>query len=186
MHKPHVPCSLALIVSIVITATSCFAAGDKPIELTQLPRAVQRTVKEQLAGGSIAKIHKRKSRGRVVFGVECAKGEKKWQVEVAPDGKLLLRADETALSDTPAAVQKTIRENAGKGKIESIESVAEAGQQSYEAAVVVDGQARTLIVAADGKLLDIEMGEEPARPPRSNDVGSETPPGGEHQHGYGR
>jgi len=84
------------------------------------------------------------------------KGEKKWQIEVAPDGKLLLRAEEMNLTNLSVVVQKTIQQSATNGKIESIANVTEDGQSYYEAAVTFNGQEKTFIVGADGKLIDTQ------------------------------
>ena len=172
-----VPGLVALILALGL-ATSSHAKSDEISDVSKLPRAVQKTVKEQVADGKILKIQKETVDRRIAYGAECAKGEKKWQIEVAPDGKLLLRAEEMKLTDLPAAAQKTVRERATNGKIESIANVTENGQSYYEAAVTFNGQEKTFIVGVDGKLLDTQIPDNQARLPEVQDPRNGEPKGG--------
>jgi uncharacterized membrane protein YkoI len=169
----------ALIVALGL-ATSSRAKSDEVADISKFPKAVQKTVKEQVADGKIVKMRKENAEGRIAYGVECAKGEKKWQIEVAPDGKLLLRAEEMALTNLSAAAQKTIQQSAANGRIESIANVTEDGQSYYEAAVTFNGQEKTFIVGVDGKLIDTQIPENQARLPetRSEDPRNGEPKGG--------
>jgi uncharacterized membrane protein YkoI len=156
---------LATLVLVLGLATSSRARSDEIFDVSKLPKAVQKTVKEQVADGKVLKMRKETVDRRVAYGVVCAKGEKKWQIEVAPDGKLLLRAEEMALTNLSAAVQKTIQLSATNGKVESIANVTEDGQSYYEAAVTFNGQEKTFIVGADGKLIDTQIPENQVRLP---------------------
>lgn len=62
------------------------------------------------------------------------------------------------LEDCPAAVQKTIKDNAGDGKIIEIEKeTGKDGKVTYEAEVKkTNGKVIDIEVAADGTLIDIE------------------------------
>jgi uncharacterized membrane protein YkoI len=172
------------VVLVLGLATSSHAKSDEIFDIAKLPKAVQKTVKEQAADGKIVKMQKETVDRHVAYGVECAKDGRKWQIEVAPDGKLLLRAEEMILTNLSAAVQKTIQQSATHGKIESIASVTENGQSYYEAAVTFNGQEKTFIVGVDGKLLDTQIPENQARLPetRSQDPFNGEPKGG----GYGQ
>ena len=60
------------------------------------------------------------------------------------------------LKDCPEAVQKTIKKEAGDGKIVEVEKEREHGKTVYEAEVIIDGQEYELTVAEDGELLGKE------------------------------
>src|ERR1039457_6739037 len=109
---------LATVILAAGLATSSYAKSDEVFDVSKLPKAVQKTVKEQVADGKIVKMQKETVDRRIAYGVECAKDGKKWQIEVAPDGKLLLRAEEMALTNLSAVVHKTIQQSATNGKIE--------------------------------------------------------------------
>jgi hypothetical protein len=78
---------------------------------------------------------------------------------VAPAGA---KEQKVKLEDCPAAVQKTIKENANGGKIVEVEKdVAKDGTVSYEAEIkTADGKERDIVVAADGTLIKIEDEDE--------------------------
>lgn len=61
-------------------------------------------------------------------------------------------------ADTPAAVQKALREAAPDAKIDQVEKETENGRAVYEAEVVIDGKKYEVEVDEDGKVL----GKEPA------------------------
>lgn len=175
---------LATLILAVGLATSSHAKSDEVSDISKLPKAVQKTVKEQMADGKIVKIQKETVDRRITYGVTCAKGEEKWQIEIAPDGKLLLRAEEMNLSDLSPLVKKTVEQSAAKGKIESIAKVTENGQSYYEAAVTFGGLEKTFIVGVDGKLIDTQM---PENEPRLPEVRSQDPLNGEPKGGgYGQ
>src|SRR5260221_14002909 len=90
---------LAPLIVAMGVATSSHAKSDEVYDVAKLPKAVQKTVKEQVGDGKIVKMRKETVDRRIAYGVECAKGERKWQIEVAPDGKLLLRAEEMVLTN---------------------------------------------------------------------------------------
>jgi uncharacterized membrane protein YkoI len=184
MRFPRTTLRLATLILVAGVATICHAKSDEVSDVSKLPRAVQKTVREQVADGKIVKIQKENTDGKIVYGVACAKGEKKWQVEVAPDGRLLLRAEEMNSADLSSAVQKTVEQSAANGKIESIAKVTENGQSYYEAAVTFNGLEKTFIVGVDGKLIDTQMPDNEPRLPesRSKDPLNGEPKGG----GYGQ
>ena len=70
------------------------------------------------------------------------------------DGK----EEKVKLEDCPSAVQKTIKDNANGGKIVEIEKETNKdGTVTYEAEVKkADGTEIEIVVAADGKLIEIE------------------------------
>jgi len=182
MRHYRIAFRLVLLILAMGLATSSYAKSDEIYDVSKLPKAVQKTVREQVGDGKIVKMRKETVDRRIAYGVECAKDGKKWQIEVAPDGKLLLRAAEVALTNLSAAVQKTIQQNAAKGKIESIADVTEDGQSYYEAAVSFNGQEKTFIIDTDGKLIDTQIPDNQARPPVEPTLRDE--PKGGYKSGY--
>ncbi len=165
LHRMMLPFA-ALLVALGLV-TNSRAKSDEVFDVTKLPKAVQKTVKEQVADGKIVRMRIERAGGKIAYGVECSKGDKKWQVEIAPDGKLLLRAEEVKLTDLSAEAQKTVQLNATNGRIESITRVVEDGQAYYEAAVTFNGQEKTFIVGIEGKLLDTQIPENQVRLPQA-------------------
>jgi hypothetical protein len=77
------------------------------------------------------------------------------------EGKEGKKKEEIKLTDCPAAVQKTIKDNAGSGEILEVEKCAKKDAVVYEAEVKkADGKKVDIKVAADGKLIEIEAADE--------------------------
>lgn len=77
------------------------------------------------------------------------------------EGKEGKKKEEIKLTDCPAVVQKTVKENAGGGEILEVEKSAKKGAVVYEAEVKkADGKKIDIKVTADGKLIEIEAAEE--------------------------
>ena len=77
------------------------------------------------------------------------------------EGKEGKKKEEIKLTDCPAAVQQTIKDNAGGGEILEVEKSAKKGAVVYAAEVKkADGKKIDIKVAADGKLIEIEAAED--------------------------
>ena len=77
------------------------------------------------------------------------------------EGKEGKKKEEIKLTDCPAAVQKTIKDNAGSGEILEVEKCAKKDAVVYEAEVKkADGSKVDIKVAADGKLIEVEAAED--------------------------
>ena len=77
------------------------------------------------------------------------------------EGKEGKKKEEIKLTDCPAAVQKTIKDNAGSGEILEVEKCAKKDAVVYEAEVKkADGKKVDIKVAADGKLIEMEADDE--------------------------
>jgi uncharacterized membrane protein YkoI len=72
------------------------------------------------------------------------------------------KKEEVKLADRPAALQQTVKDNAGGGEILEVEKATKKdGTVVYEAEVKkADGKKVEVKVAADGKLLKVEDAEE--------------------------
>lgn len=62
-----------------------------------------------------------------------------------------------SMSDLPAAAQKTVHNHLGKGKVGEIDKVVEQGEVTYEVELKKGGKDRTITVAEDGELLELEI-----------------------------
>lgn len=81
-----------------------------------------------------------------VLAQEKGKGEKP---EKGGEKKMTLRS-------LPPAVQKTVKEQTQGATILGISKEVEDGKTQYEVETKVNGRTRDFIVAADGKLMDVE------------------------------
>src|SRR5580698_10486233 len=96
-------CILFLLVAGSLSA----ADSGKPVALSDTPTVVQKTIAAQINDGKVGDINQSTQDGETVFEVDfTAKSGDDHDFTVADDGTLLSVG--VALSDTPAAVKKTI------------------------------------------------------------------------------
>jgi uncharacterized membrane protein YkoI len=120
---------------------------DPATALNELPAAVRATVKKESAGRQIADIDRESWQGRTVYEVEFREPGLNPQLHVAEDGTVV-RAEQkggervgtairslfmgTQLSDTPPAVQETIRREGRDRAIRDIDVKTRNRQRVYE------------------------------------------------------
>ncbi len=71
-------------------------------------------------------------------------------------GVLAMTAKSLALKDLPAAVQKTVQEQAGGAEIKNISKETEKGVTQYEVETIVNNKHRDFNVDTKGALLEVE------------------------------
>jgi hypothetical protein len=129
-------------------------AAEVATPLEKLPPAVQKTIRQTAAKGTITKTVKETEKdGTVLYEVAYTVGSKKFEAEVSPAGKLLVVDEQIALSAAPAAVQKVIKEKTAGGKIIKIEKATEGKTVFYEAEYTKGGKKHEVQVDPGGKIL---------------------------------
>jgi uncharacterized membrane protein YkoI len=64
------------------------------------------------------------------------------------------------LEDLPEAVRKTLKREAGDGKIKEIEKETDDGRTVYEAEVIIDGSKYEIEIAENGKLISKKLDDD--------------------------
>ena len=134
------------------------------LSVTELPLAVQQTVRTEAAGREIADIDREKWRGQQVYEIEFKQRGLNSRIYVAEDGSLIRnerRPGEalrslfmgTQLQDTPPPVQATIQRLAGGREIADIDRKVTGGQTVYRVELKSGEGNQELRISADGKLL---------------------------------
>src|SRR5574340_1030473 len=162
---------VALPVAMAFAASSFAGEKEEKIQWSSVPAAVQKTITENSGGGKVEEIEKetKMKHGKSVTVYE-AKGKKsdgkEVEIKVGEDGKLMEVENEEKIegSSVPAAVQKTITESSGGGKVEEIEKETKMKHGKsvtvYEAKVKKsDGKEVEIKVGEDGKLIEVENEE---------------------------
>lgn len=70
------------------------------------------------------------------------------------------KEEKVRFEDLPAAVQATLKQQAGDGTIQEIEKEQEQGQTVYEAEVLIEDKVWEIEIAADGKLMSKELDDD--------------------------
>jgi uncharacterized membrane protein YkoI len=149
------------------------ALGREPaLKLSELPLAVQKTVKEQQAGRDVAKIEKEMRDGKTVYKIEFKEQGANSHIYVAGDGSMVVDKNATGIGErvrekvgldrdattmtleqTPAAVQKTIREHCDVGTLKPIKREIRNGRAQYDVEFEKEGKNLRMTVGEDGSVL---------------------------------
>lgn len=142
------------VATAAILACAFAATADTPVKMADLPAAVQKTVKEQSAGGTIRGLSKETEHGKTTYEAELTINGHKKDLEIDADGKILESEDEVAIADIPAPARAAIEKDAGSGKVLKVEAVSQNGKvNAYEAVVqkTAGGKKSEVRVDAAGK-----------------------------------
>ena len=66
--------------------------GEEAVNLSQLPSAVQKTLKRESTGGTLGDITKEMEDGKVVYSADLKVGDDEYEIEIAANGKLIKKA----------------------------------------------------------------------------------------------
>ena len=143
--------------SLLISSTVNSQESEQRVKLKNLPKAVQKAVREQSKGARVRGLSKEVEKGETYYEVELlAVGHNK-DVLIDPSGVVVEIEEEVPLASLPLAVMAQIESQAGKGKILTVESISKAGTLvTYEAHVSKAGKKSEIKVAPDGKLITPE------------------------------
>jgi len=158
MHKVQIRFGLVALALAFGMAMVAYAADDKKdeVSLSQLPEAVQKAVNVQTAGGKIDKIKKETEDGKLQYEVKFTKGDKKMEINVAPDGNVTATEEEIALAQAPAAVQKTIQEHTRYSIVQKIVRAVEDGKEHFGVVSVYKERKQWLEISPDGTVIPKE------------------------------
>jgi uncharacterized membrane protein YkoI len=90
----------AIAVATVLTLgawTPLFAEEEKEeiVQISSLPEAVQKTIKDKAGSNEIEKIEKKMEKGETVYEAVVNKNGKEWSIEVDANGKFLKQYEES-------------------------------------------------------------------------------------------
>jgi len=135
-------------------------SGEPTIPMSELPAAVQRTVREQQGGRAVADIDKEAWNGQIVYEVEFKEKGPNSRIYIAPDGSMVVNKDQakggylgTQLSATPKEVRDTVQRLAGNAEIADVDREMKDGKAVYDVEIRQEGLNRHLLIAESGMLV---------------------------------
>ena len=140
------------------------SGSDRDLTFTQLPAAVQKTVRAQEPNAPIASIHKRTKDGQVWYDVSFKEKGLNPKITVAEDGTLIKgeskgltidrgTATNLKFEDLPIAVRKSVRERMPEAQIASIDKDTKDGRIVYDISFEEPGKNPKMRVAEDGTVV---------------------------------
>ncbi|MEO6724229.1 MAG: hypothetical protein ABIU20_05375 [Blastocatellia bacterium] len=142
----------ALSVSLTLAASA--QDSEKKVKMKGMPPAVQATVKQQSEGATLRGLAKEVEGGKTFYEAELMVNDHRKDVLMDTDGKVVSIEEEVPLASVPAIIKAEIEKQAGKRKIQFVESITKDGAIVYYEAHVKSGiKSKEIKVGMDGKLM---------------------------------
>jgi hypothetical protein len=160
---------LSAFAAAVLTAGATFAASpgagqeaskekggdsERSVKMSELPAAVQQTVREQSRGAKIRGLSVETENGVTNYEVELKVNGHTRDVLIDPSGAVVAVEEQVTLASLPAAVKAAIEHRAGSGRVVLVESISKGGVvEAYEAHVKRRHKTVEIKVGPDGQLI---------------------------------
>ena len=96
MKKTIAAISIAVIAGLACPAlSSAEEENEQTVKMTDLPAAVQTTIKDKAGNNEITKIEKKTEEGKTVYEAVVNKKGKEWSIEVDANGKFIKQYQES-------------------------------------------------------------------------------------------
>jgi len=96
MKKTVAAISIAIIAGLACPALfSAEEENEQLVKMSDLPAAVQTTIKEKAGTNEIVKIEKKTEEGKTIYEAVVNKNGKEWSIEVDANGKFLKQYEES-------------------------------------------------------------------------------------------
>jgi uncharacterized membrane protein YkoI len=96
MKKTIAAISIAVIGSLACPVFLTAAEEkEETVQMSDLPTAVQTTIKDKAGSNEIVKIEKKMEKGKTVYEAVVNKNGKEWSIEVNANGKFLKQYEES-------------------------------------------------------------------------------------------
>ena len=96
MKKTIAAISIAVIAGLTCPAVfSAEEENEQAVKMSDLPAAVQTTIKDKAGTNEIEKIEKKTEKGETVYEAVVNKKGKEWSIEVDANGKFLKQYEES-------------------------------------------------------------------------------------------
>jgi hypothetical protein len=150
MRRKHI----ALLVAAMMTCALSSQAREKKLDRSELPRAVENTVRQQSQGATIKGFSVERENGKDFYEAEMIVNGRGKDILIAADGTLTEIEEEIAFENLPLDVQSALKAKAKGADITRVESITKQSRLvAYEAATLKGGRKSEIQVGPDGKSL---------------------------------
>lgn len=151
----------AVFLSLLLFENGLAQDSEVPVKMKDLPKPVQKTVKEQSKGAKVRGLSKETDQGKTYYEVELnVKGHTK-DVLIDPTGAVVETEEEVAIDSVPAVVKAEFEKHAANGKVQMVESITKDGAVvAYEAHIKIGEKFLEVKVGPDGQLIETETDQD--------------------------
>jgi len=94
----HIVPTIAVATVLTLGAWTTVSAeeeNEETVQMSSLPDAAQKTIKDKAGSNEIEKIEKKTEEGKTVYEAVVKKAGKEWSIEVDANGKFLKQYEES-------------------------------------------------------------------------------------------
>ena len=143
----HIARTLAAAAMACVAANSALAG--RPVQLRDLPPAIQTAVHAQLRGATLVGLFEERRHGTVVYEVETTLNGYARDLVLSAAGAVLQVEEEVPLATVPAEVRAALT---ARGKVLKVEVVTAGTSVTYEGQVEGKGKKSEVVVDAHGRV----------------------------------
>jgi hypothetical protein len=145
---------ITIVTSLLLSGPLAAQDQEKKINRSELPAAVNETVRAQSQGATIRGFSQEKENGKTFYEAELMVDGRSKDVLIDAGGEVVEVEEQVSLENLPAAVRAGLETKAGKGTLVKVESLTKKGKLvAYEAQVLTNGKRSEIQVGPDGKPL---------------------------------
>ena len=139
------------VAAFFLVFTLGASAQEKKIDQSNLPLAVQKTIREQSKGTTIKGYATEREHGKKVYEAEMVVDGHSKDIQIAEDGTLNEIEEEVEFSSLPSSVRTALTAKAKEAKITKVESLTKHNKLvAYEAATLKGSKKAEIQVGPDG------------------------------------
>lgn len=142
------------VIFAVFLFVAMSPAEEKRIQKSDLPTAVQKAMKQQIAGSTVRGYSTEVEDGQQTYEIETIRNGHTRDITFAADGRILEIEEQVELRSLPARVRDALKAKAASGDITKVESISKKGKLlAYEAKINKSGKKHEFQVGPDGETL---------------------------------
>ncbi len=159
-HVRHGILAFIATAALALGVSATARADEEEVKESDVPKAVIGTLKKKYPTASLREFSRDSEAGKVTYEVEVEDGKRRIDVELSPEGKILIEEEKVSLDAVPERVKKALAASkyakATAKKVEKVTTEEKADTESYEFHLV-DGEKRFEVVFdRDGKIVKEE------------------------------
>ena len=145
---------ISFFAALLLSASIANAQEEKKVRRNQLPAAVEKTVAAESQGATIKGFSREVEKGKTYYEAEMIINGHNKDLMMDTKGNIVEAEEQVDLATLPASVQAALKQAAGTGTVEMVESLTKKGKLvAYEGHVKRGNKRSEIQVGPNGEKL---------------------------------
>lgn len=156
-------CLMTMALGTLLAVIGQANAGEKELSKNQVPKAVIAAFEKAFPEAKEVEFEQEIFQGKLAYEVEYKENGKEYEFLYSAEGVLLQKEEEIDVAKLPKPVVEAIKQAYPKAKIEEAEKLMkpDGTLTGYEVEIKADGKEIELELDVNGKIMPIEMPDNP-------------------------